>query len=169
MNKYKEVLDLVAETEINLTIINCVVSLLIITALWVSYYFHCKKMKAKYPKKYNLEKQIKIRRQGIYAATAISCICIAFIVLFCVGTVSTVADIKKDIKGNTYVTYSGRYYINYWTYKSAPIYERKVSLENEMVYLPLNAFSESISTEAGEHKGTLIYGQHSKYVVDIKK
>ena len=60
MEKYKQVLEKVAEKELYFSIFWVVVLFLIIVIVWVCNYLYFKKMKNRHPKKYNSKKQIKI-------------------------------------------------------------------------------------------------------------
>ena len=169
MDKYKEYLELVAKKETTGAIVICVALLLIAAALWVSYYFHNKNAKVKHPQKYNSPKQVKQRRQGVVAAAVLTCICVVAGIVVCAVTVSNVTNINRDISESSYFTYSGKYYISQPFFKNSSFDQRSVDIGAESLTLRFTSISEWAETDGGEYEGTVTYGQHSGYVVDIEK
>lgn len=172
MEKYNEALEKVAEKELYFSIFWVVVLFLIIGFIWVSNYLYFKKMKNRHPKRYNSNKQIKIRRQSIYASILLSVICVGLGVFLSFVATDTISDINRDIEENAYVTYVGCYYINSDLYHSRhDLYDKWLSVDfdnDDYAFIYMNSFLEWISTEEGQFEGKVVYGKNSLIVVDIE-
>ena len=172
MEKYNEVLEKVAEKELYFSIFWVVVLFLIIVIIWVCNYLYFKKMKNRHPKKYNSNKQIKIRRQSIYASIILSVICVGLGAFLSFDATDTISDVKRDIEENAYVTYVGGYYIDSDLYPSRhSLYDKWLSVDfdnDDYAFIYMNSFFEWISTEEGQFEGKVVYGKNSLIVVDIE-
>ena len=170
MEMYNEVLEKVAEKELYFSIFWVVVLFLIIVIVWVCNYLYFKKMKNRHPKKYNSNKQIKIRRQSFYASIILTVLCVCLGIFFIFGAAYTISDIDKDIEENTYITYIGGYYVDS-EYMRHALYDRYLTVtfeNNDYAILYMNSFFEWISTDKGSFDGTVVYGKNSLIVVDIE-
>lgn len=170
MEKYKEILENIAEKEWSFVIFWVIVLFIIIGAVWIINYFHFKKAKNKFPQKYNSKKQIKVRRQGVWASICLSVICIGMGALLFFDAAKTASDIKKDIDDNSYITYTGGYYIHdaYYT-KYAMDRWLSVDFDNgDHASVYINSFFERISVEEEKNEGKVVYGKNSLIVVDIE-
>ena len=172
MEKYNEVLEKVAEKELHFSFFLVVVLFLIIGIIWISNHLYFKKMKNRTPKKYNSNKQIKIRRQSIYASIILSVICIVLGAFLSFDAIDTISDINRDIKDNAYVTYVGGYYVDGDLYRSRhTMYDKWLTVDfdnGDYAFIYMNSFFERISTEEGRFEGKIVYGKNSLIVVDIE-
>lgn len=173
MVKYKEVLEEVAKKEMFSAIFWIIVFFIIIGSIWAMNYFYFKKIKKKYPKKYNSEKQVKVRRQCVWGSIALSTICLGLGALLYFIAANTVSDINKDIAENSYITYTGGYYISGHSYYTKyTLYDGWLSVDfdnNDYAYIYIDGFFERISTEEGSFEGKVVYGKNSLIVVDVEK
>ena len=173
MEKYNEVLKKVAEKELYFSIFWVVVLFLIIVIVWVFNYLYFKKMRNRHPKKYNSNKQIKIRRQSIYASIILSVICVGLGAFLSFDATDTISDVKRDIEESAYVAYVGGYYIDSDLYplRHSLYYDRWLSVDfdnDDYAFIYMNSFFEWISTEEGQFEGKVVYGKNSLIVVDIE-
>jgi len=72
-----------------------------------------------------------------------------------VVTASNLANIKKDISENSYVTYSGKYYISQPFFKNSSFDQRSVDIGTESLTLRFTSISEWAETDGGEYEGTI--------------
>ena len=172
MEMYNEVLEKVAEKELYFSIFWVVVLFLIIVIVWVCNYLYFKKMKNRHPKKYNSNKQIKIRRQSIYASIILSVICVGLGAFLSFDATDTISDVKRDIEEGAYVAYVGGYYVDSDSYSLGhSLYDRWLSVDfdnDDYAFIYMNSFFEWISTEEGQFEGKVVYGKNSLIVVDIE-
>ena len=173
MQKYKDVLEKAARKELSTLIFVALILLLIIVAIWGSNYLYFNKMKKKHPTQFASKKQIKIRRQSIWASIALTVICVGVMMFFGFDVRNTISDINKDIEENAYVTYVGDYYINsVISGRRNQLYDRwlTVDLDNyDYAYIYVNSFFNALSMEEGEFKGKVVYGKNSLIIVDMTK
>lgn len=173
MEQYKTVLLESIRNEMIDTVVYCVGLLVIIAAVLLSTYFYYKRMKTKHPSMYHSKKQVKIRRQSIWAAVALTAICVGLCAFFCLSAVWETADAKKDIAEGSYLTYTGSYYVrNLDLPGKGLLFNRcwyEVQFENgECAYQYINSFSEWLAILEGSYEGTVVYGKNSRIVVDME-
>ena len=174
MTEYREVLSEIVKTEYREVLSEIVkkeafelilisVSLLILLAIaWINTFVHLKKRK------------VKKRRQAILSLTAVTLIAVTIYALFATTSVGTINNINKDIEKETYVTYTGEYYIEYGMSPGRHLYDKYQSVylsqseDIEFATLYMNSFFEAIATTSGMYSGTVIYGQNSGMIVYIK-
>ena len=92
MEKYKDVLEKAARKELSTLIFVALILLLIIVAIWGSNYLYFNKMKKKHPTQFASKKQIKIRRQSIWASIALTVICVGVMMFFGFDVRNTISD-----------------------------------------------------------------------------
>lgn len=173
MEAYKGILEKTAGNELGYAILWITVLCVIIGVVWLGGCLYSKQMKKKDPKKYNSKKQEKIRRQSILASAALTVICIAFGAILYSDAANTVSEINKDIEENTYITYTGGYYVSDSThFMKHSIFNRRLSVnfdDGGSAFLYMNRISERVSSEEGNFQGKVVYGKNSLIVVDIEK
>ena len=174
MEKYKDVLEKAARKELSTLIFVALILFLIIGVIWVSNYLHFKKMKKKLHTQFAFPKQIKVRRQSIWASIALTVICVGLMIFFGLDVRNTISDINKDIDENAYVTYVGNYCINSSLSgrRNSQLYERWLTVDFDNyddAYIYVNSFFDSLSIEEGEFKGEVVYGKNSLIIVDMTK
>lgn len=170
MERYREVLEKIAEAELTSAVFWIVVLSIIIAVIWVCNYFFFKK--TKFRKKYSCEKQRKALRQSVWASIALSVICFGMGAISFFSAVNTISDINKDLEENTYITYAGGYYVGGDSHFSRyTLFDRWLSVDfdngnNAFIYM--DSFLEWISTEEGRFEGKVVYGKNSLIVVGIE-
>ena len=172
METYKEILEKVAEKEWYTMIFYLVILFLITVIVWISVYIYNIKVKKIHTKKFKLEKQIRIRRNNIFASLLLTIICIGLGLGFYFDAADTVKDIKKDIEDESYVTYVGGYYIDSNSYRLKYTWYNKwwsVDFENSnYAFIYINSLAEWTSMKEGQNEGQVVYGKNSLIVVDLE-
>ena len=132
----------------------------VITLAWIVPILYRKKQKAK-------KTAIK---NSLIAQIALTVICL----LFCLTTIpdlQTIADAKRDIEEQSYITYTGEYSIELYHRSSFTISDlwfdlRTVTINNTAETLWMDVKSDSNLTMSGT--ATIVYGKHSRYVLKIE-
>lgn len=166
MELYQETLQKVAQKEIATAIFWVVVILLVVAIVWVSNYRFFKK-------KGNSQKQVKMRRQSIWASVALTVICVGFATLLLLNAANTVFDIHQDMEENAYITYVDGYRVTSSGYHSrTTLYDQWITVDfdnGDYGFLYMDSFFEWLTTEEGLFEGTVVYGKNSLIVVEITK
>lgn len=173
MEDFRCALEAVAQQELLSVVGWTVILTLIVVCVWFTVTTYFRKEKRKNPKRFASAKQQKLRRQSYLAAAGLSAICIVLGLIYNIGTVNTLLKIQDDLQDNTFVTYSGDYFIESSVGVSRKtLYDRwlTVDLDNgEFVFLYMNDFLDWVATEEGDGSGMVVYGENSKIVVFIEE
>lgn len=163
MEKYKEILEEIARKETRLTFFGVLALVVVVALAWISFYLWCRK------KKFKSQKQIKMRRQSMFALIALTIIAVLLGSLTSWGTAKTVSEINKDIEDNAYIEYIGDYYIYDGAFHNRAFARYiNVALENgKTVTTYNNNIFEAILGDRGQSEGKVVYGKNSLIVVDI--
>jgi len=171
MEKYAEILKEVKNSEITSTAISIIVVLAVISVIWVSGFVYFKRQKKKRPKKYGTAKQIRLRRQSLWAGIALTAIAVGFGAFLLFDTASLVSDINKDVSNGSYLTYEGGCTVRRDSrFLHFVRYDRwyQVELDNgHFALLYMDSFAEWASTDVGPFEGKVVYGKNSLIVVDV--
>lgn len=112
MQNYADVMKTIANKELSFAIFWAVVLCIVVIFIWVICCLHWHQTKKKYLSKHKSEKLLKVHRQSFFALLVLSVICVLLGMWVYLDAAGTVTDINKDIEEETYITYSGEYYIN---------------------------------------------------------
>lgn len=109
----------------------------------------------------------KNTQKGILGLILLVLLTVSILISCSFDTVKRIRNIYKDIDEESYVTYSGDYYISCSAANPPAPTIIDVDLDNgETLYLYANMF-EWVTTLDGEYTGKVIYGKNSQIVVDI--
>ncbi len=172
MEKFQIILEKAARQEIAVAVVWVAALLGVVALIWIGQHLAFRKQKHKAPGAYAAEKQKKLRRQSIAAATCLTVVCLGLGTVLVVGTADTVSDIRRDLEEEAYDTYCGTYHIyDESTLSKYPLYCRwnKVDLENgAYAYLYMGSIAQWLTTDFGTFEGELVYGKHSRLLVRIQ-
>jgi hypothetical protein len=173
MEDFRSALEAVAQQELLSVVGWTVILTLIVVCVWFTVTTYFRKEKRKNPKRFESEKQQKLRRQSYLAAAGLSAICIVLGLIFNIGTVNTLLMIHDDLRDNTFVTFSGDYFIEASVGLSRnTLYDRWLTVnldDGELVFLYMNDILDWLATEEGDGSGIVIYGENSRIVVSIEE
>jgi hypothetical protein len=173
MEDYRSALEAVAQKEFLSMVCWTVILTLIVVFVWFTVATYFWKEKRKNPKRFASAKQQKLRRQSYLAAVGLSVISIVLGLIFNIGTVNTLLMIQDDLRDNTFVTFSGDYFIESSVGLSRnTLYDRWLTVnldDGELVFLYMNDILDWLATEEGDGSGIVIYGENSRIVVSIEE
>ncbi len=170
MQKYAEILSSIIQKELVELTIALIIIFLIIALAW-SYniiYYHSKQKK--YPRKFSYEKYVKERRKVFLCCVALTVILSLICALQLTGYLSTAAEIKQDIKNESYLIFNGNYSITdaNMLHHGFERWEKLKMEDGKYAYVYNDNIFDWLSTDEKEHKGKIVYGENSLVVVELQ-
>ncbi len=177
MDSYNELLNSIINRTYICIFIYFLLFLFVLLLVWLVPYIGTKRRKNK---KLSEKKAAKIRKEKkkqVFSQIAVTIIFLAIFSLVLIPRFKDIGNIKKDIELQSYETYSGDYYLNYdgYTRKSVVLNDlildvRTINIDgtDEMLLYDMTYTWEGFSPDHGNYSGTIVYGENSRYVVEIE-
>lgn len=179
MASYNELLNSILNRSYICIFIYFLLFLFVLLLVWLVPYLDTKYRKNT-KKKLSERKAEKIRKEKkkqVLSQIAVTIIFFAVFSLVLIPRFKDIGNIKKDIELQSYETYSGNYYLNYdgYTRKSVVLNDlivdvRTINIDgtDEMLLYDMAYTWKGFSPDHGNYSGTIVYGENSRYVVEIK-
>lgn len=171
MAEYQEALEKMARQEYLSAVFWSVLLLAIIVVVWVSYCAYSKKDDKKKVPQRKLAKFLTLCRQSLGASIAATVISLIIGIVLWLGTEQTVSDIQKDIRAESYITYHGEYRIEdpfHFGTRGSFGADWTVELDNgDYAFVYIAHIGERATLQEGSFNGRVVYGEHSRFVVEI--
>ncbi len=176
---HKEILNsLIARTYVDIFLV-ILLFVILFSAIWLLPFLEDKlnkKRKKKVTEKKRREQE-RSKKKRLSGQVILSLISVAFLVVFSIVVIipqyEDMGNMKKDIYENSFVTYSGEYYLcnNYGRSDFTDFFLdlRGVEIEgrDELLWLDMAKTYEGFLQDWGECSGEIVYGKHSGYIVEI--
>lgn len=173
MEQYRQLLERVARQELCIAVLWTVVLIAVMGAIWVCGYLNARRLKKEGGRsKKKGRNASKLIRQSLWAAAALTVICLVLGAVLWASALQTRWGIRLDLEQGSYVTHSGGCEIRDDGFMSKyGLYDRWIVVELEDgngVFRYVHDPWQWMQTQYGAFEGTVVYGKNSRIVVDMQ-